>query len=174
MSADAYAPAAPAATSGLKALPAQLQLSDLRISVARTMAHGLPPIRLELSGNGQARFERQGHTAGFAFSQQQLLTAANELLALHFFSLPDKLPAVARLVIRPDGSVGRLMLPLTDTASTQVCLALPEGRKCVSYGRDAPAELESWVRAHLSEAAQRASKAEPEPKPQPPSGAAPK
>lgn len=160
----------PASSPGLKALPAQLQLSDLRISLTRMMAHGLPPIRLELAGNGQGSFERQGQSADFAFSQGELLAVVNELLALHFFSLPDTLPAVPRLTLRPDGSVGQMMLPLTDTGSTQVCVAVPEGRKCVSYGRDAPPELEAWVRARLSAAAQRVPAAQAKP----PSGAAPK
>ena len=155
----ATGPAKAAGSATLTDLPAQFSPAALQVSVTRLMPHGLPPLRLMLDGSGMSTLERNGRVQRFGMDAAALLAAVDGLLRLRFFALPDRVPPVVKLQLRADGSVGRVAQAATDTGSTQVCLALPAGRKCVAYGRDAPAELEAWVSARLDEATQRVRQA---------------
>lgn len=146
----APADSAPAAGAGWP--PAVFRLDELRLDVRREPAHGLPPQRVALGGDGTGSLERGGARRAFRIDREGVAGLVDALYRLRFFDLPAQLLPTRSVFLREDGSVGTQALRLHDAVTTTVCFVLPAYRKCVAYQADPPAELEAFVQRLLSAA----------------------
>ena len=148
------APGSAAATEGWP--PPTYRLDDVRMSVQRDPAHGLPTQRVEISGTGTVSLLSQGRQSTHPIDRDGVLHAINTLYRMRFFDLPARLLPPRSVFAKEDGTVATQATRLHDATTTTVCFAVADRRKCVVYDAGAPPELEAWVRDILSAAERHA------------------
>lgn len=126
--------------------PSSYRLND--ISVRLTLHPGSPAFStrwINLSAEGAVLLERDGTTARFSYANQDLLNLVNELYKMHFFELPSEYTAEYSIVQKEDGHLATMISSMDDEPSTSVCVLIKEYKKCITYSRKGPLELENLV-----------------------------
>lgn len=132
--------------------PLQYRIEDVSIRLTGQPGRGpFAKYRIILSGAGWATLERDGKTLSFSYATPNLLSRVNELYKIRFFSLPTDCTARYSVFLKEDGSISTSTLRLQDAASTQVCFKAASYEKCVTYGNDAPVEIERLVKQIIAE-----------------------
>lgn len=133
--------------------PHTYRLDEVSLRLTRQPGNGAFPVRrVNLSGAGAATLERDGRKLPFHYAPKDLLALLNELYKIRFFDLPTNYRTRYSLFLKEDGSVGTSALRLSDESSTSVCIAVAAYEKCVTYGSEAPYELEHLAKRIFSEA----------------------
>ena len=125
------------------------------ISIVLTLHPGSPAFsitRLSLSGSGSGLLERDGNSAQFPFAKKVLLTLVNELYKIRFFELPSDYTTQYSIVLNDDGIISTSISGMPDDVSTSVCFFVIGYKKCVTYSRQGPLELENMIRRVFAEA----------------------
>lgn len=130
-------------TLGPNGPPLSYHIDNVSIRLTRQPARGDSIQSVSLSGKGSATVERGGKLVRFAYSTADFLNLLNEFYKIRFFDLPEKYTTRYSVFLKDDRTVGMSALRMSDAASTQVCVAIDEYEKCVTFGRDGPVELKS-------------------------------
>ena len=91
------------------------------------------------------------------FSTADLVGLLNQLLQLRFFDLPQRYSSRQVAALRANGLVGLREMHLSDSSTHSVCVVLGQAEHCVSYGTEAPQELDQLARGVFADAERRAA-----------------
>jgi hypothetical protein len=136
-------PAAGGRTLGPSGPPLSYRIDEVTIRLARKPDRAGSIRSVSLSGKGSATVERDGEPERLGYPPSDLLKLLNEFYRIRFFDLPEKYTTRYSVFLKEGGVVGTSALRMADAASTLVCINIGEYRKCVTFGRDGPLELES-------------------------------
>ncbi|MEO8991536.1 MAG: hypothetical protein ABI284_01645 [Nitrosospira sp.] len=134
-------------------LPSTYRFDEISIRITRQLGSPAFSIReIRLSAEGGAILGRGGGTVRFSFTKQDLLNLVNELYQLRFFELPSDYTAEYSIVQNEDGILSTMISSMEDEPSTSVCIFIKEYKKCVTYSRKGPFELENLVQRVFTKA----------------------
>jgi hypothetical protein len=137
-------------------LPLSYKIEEARISLTRRPGNPSFPIqRLTLSGSGDATLERDGKSTLLSYPDKDLLSVLKEFYKIRFFDLPEDYSTEYSVFLDENRMIQTTALRLPDVESTSACLAIAGYKKCVTYSRKGPLELENLVQrifAKVSEA----------------------
>jgi hypothetical protein len=136
-------PAAGGRTLGPNGPPLSYRIDEVTIRLARKPDRTGSIRSVSLSGNGSVTVERDGEPERLGYATSDLLKLLNEFYRIRFFDLPEKYTTRYSVFLKDGGIVGTSALRMADAASTLVCINIGEYRKCITFGRDGPLELES-------------------------------
>jgi hypothetical protein len=127
-------------------LPLSYKIEEVRISLTRRPGNPSFPIqRLTLSGSGNATLERDSKSTLLSYSDKDLLSVLKEFYKIRFFDLPEDYSTEYSVFLDKNRIIQTTALRLPDVESTSACLAVAGYKKCVTYSRKGPLELENLV-----------------------------
>jgi hypothetical protein len=140
-------------TSVKATLPLSYKIEEVRISLTRRPGNpSFPILRLVLSGSGKATLERDGKSTLFDYPDKDLLSVLKEFYKIRFFELPEDYSTEYSVFLDENHMVQTTALRLSDIESTSTCLAVAGYKKCVTYSRKGPLELENLVQRIFAKA----------------------
>lgn len=134
-------------------LPLSYQIDKVKVSLSQHPGSPSFPIqRIILSGAGSGTLERDGKSALFDYTEEDLLAILKELYKIRFFDLPEDYTTQYSVFLRNDKTIQTTALRLADSGSTSVCFAVASYKKCITYSQHGPLELEAIVERVFSDA----------------------
>lgn len=141
--------------------PQSYRLDDTTIKITRHPGRATAPsLRVSVSGTGIGTLAESGRTHEFRYPGPELLALLNELYAMRFFALPNDYTRHDSVHLKDDGTIVTSMLRMVDAPSTTVCFSAAAFKKCVTYGNQAPSDLEGFAKRLFAQAGKLTS-AEP-------------
>jgi hypothetical protein len=128
--------------------PNKYQLNEVEIKLTRHAGaiKGSTAKKVIISGNGSAVIESNGKKISIDYSSQDVLALINSFYNIRFFDLPTHYN-ISYSVFLNNGSLNTKALKMADSLSTSVCYSLSAFKKCVTYSKEQPYELEKLVQA---------------------------